>query len=205
MNLSDPVVAALIIASGTVLTALVQLRISWRKELRERERGQPITKKTRRGPVLFIFALFIAAGVGGFALSQYFVSLRIGDHDALREHYQRRFAHVLVDEFQDTNSLQYRWLQMFAPPHGGADAQRLTLSTDVVQGVPADERAIVQVHEALQELERADARAARMVEMRYFGGYGDREIADALDVTERTVQRDWEKARMLLRVLLSSE
>jgi len=60
----------------------------------------------------------------------------------------------------------------------------------------------VRVHEALQELERADARAARMVEMRYFGGYSDREIAQTLEVTERTVQRDWEKARMLLRVIL---
>jgi DNA helicase II / ATP-dependent DNA helicase PcrA len=38
------------------------------------------------------------------------------DNDALREHYQRRFRHVLVDEFQDTNRLQYQWLQMFAPP-----------------------------------------------------------------------------------------
>jgi len=38
------------------------------------------------------------------------------DHDPLREHYQRRFRHVLVDEFQDTNRLQYLWLQMFAPP-----------------------------------------------------------------------------------------
>jgi DNA helicase-2/ATP-dependent DNA helicase PcrA len=38
------------------------------------------------------------------------------DHEPLREHYQRRFAHVLVDEFQDTNRLQYRWLKMFAPP-----------------------------------------------------------------------------------------
>ncbi len=38
------------------------------------------------------------------------------DNDALREHYQHRFAHVLVDEFQDTNRLQYAWLKMFAPP-----------------------------------------------------------------------------------------
>ncbi len=38
------------------------------------------------------------------------------DHAPLRHHYQRRFRHVLVDEFQDTNKLQYRWLQMFAPP-----------------------------------------------------------------------------------------
>lgn len=38
------------------------------------------------------------------------------DQDAVREHYQRRFRHVLVDEFQDTNKLQYLWLKMFAPP-----------------------------------------------------------------------------------------
>ncbi len=41
------------------------------------------------------------------------------DNDPLREHYQRRFSHVLVDEFQDTNRLQYAWLKMFAPPGRG--------------------------------------------------------------------------------------
>ena len=40
------------------------------------------------------------------------------DNDPLREHYQRRFRHVLVDEFQDTNRLQYAWLKMFAPVPG---------------------------------------------------------------------------------------
>lgn len=43
------------------------------------------------------------------------------DNDALRQHYQRRFRHVLVDEFQDTNRLQYRWLKMFAPPENAHD------------------------------------------------------------------------------------
>ena len=38
------------------------------------------------------------------------------DNQALREHYQRRFRHILVDEFQDTNQLQYAWLKMFAGP-----------------------------------------------------------------------------------------
>jgi DNA helicase II / ATP-dependent DNA helicase PcrA len=38
------------------------------------------------------------------------------DNAALREHYQHRFMHVLVDEFQDTNRLQYAWLKMFSPP-----------------------------------------------------------------------------------------
>jgi DNA helicase-2/ATP-dependent DNA helicase PcrA len=37
-------------------------------------------------------------------------------HDALREHYRRRFSHLLVDEFQDTNALQYRWLKLLAGP-----------------------------------------------------------------------------------------
>jgi DNA helicase II / ATP-dependent DNA helicase PcrA len=38
------------------------------------------------------------------------------DNQALREHYQHRFVHILVDEFQDTNKLQYAWLKMFAGP-----------------------------------------------------------------------------------------
>jgi DNA helicase II / ATP-dependent DNA helicase PcrA len=40
------------------------------------------------------------------------------DNAPLREHYQRRFRHILVDEFQDTNKLQYAWLKMFAGPPG---------------------------------------------------------------------------------------
>ncbi|MDQ2779184.1 MAG: UvrD-helicase domain-containing protein [Pseudomonadota bacterium] len=46
------------------------------------------------------------------------------DNQALREHYQQRFAHVLVDEFQDTNRLQYAWLKMFAPPPGSSVVPR---------------------------------------------------------------------------------
>src|SRR4029077_11932644 len=40
----------------------------------------------------------------------------LSDHDTLREHYRRRFSHLLVDEFQDTNALQYRWLKLLAGP-----------------------------------------------------------------------------------------
>jgi DNA helicase II / ATP-dependent DNA helicase PcrA len=38
------------------------------------------------------------------------------DNGALLEHYRRRFRHVLVDEFQDTNVIQYAWLKLLAPP-----------------------------------------------------------------------------------------
>ena len=91
---SDALVAAVIGALATVVTAFIQLRISWRKELRDRERGQPITKKTRRGPVLIVFALMIASAVGGFALSQYFVSLRTGDRDELRADLQSKLSEI---------------------------------------------------------------------------------------------------------------
>lgn len=91
-----------------------------------------------------------------------------------------------------------------AERRGGA-APKVTLGAEGAPDVAPGDEQIVQVHEALQQLERADARAAQMVEMRYFGGYTDREIAETLDVTERTVQRDWDKARMLLRVILGPE
>jgi DNA-directed RNA polymerase specialized sigma24 family protein len=38
--------------------------------------------------------------------------------------------------------------------------------------------------------------------MRYFGGYSEKEIAETLEVTERTVRRDWEKARRILAAAL---
>jgi DNA helicase-2/ATP-dependent DNA helicase PcrA len=53
------------------------------------------------------------------------------DNDALREHYRRRFRHVLVDEFQDTNRLQYAWLKMFAPPPGSAHAAASPLEREL--------------------------------------------------------------------------
>jgi hypothetical protein len=91
---SDSLIAAFLGALATIVTALIQLRMSWRKELRERERGQPITKKARRGPVMVVFVLMIAAAVGGFALSQYFVSLREGDRDALRADLQSKLSEI---------------------------------------------------------------------------------------------------------------
>ncbi len=52
------------------------------------------------------------------------------DNQALREHYQRRFRHILVDEFQDTNKLQYAWLKMFAGPPGPNGAAVFAVGDD---------------------------------------------------------------------------
>ena len=63
---------------------------------------------------------------------------------------------------------------------------------------------LLALDEALHRLAVLDPRAARVVECRFFGGLTSEEIASALGVTVRTVERDWAKARMLLRRRLES-
>jgi RNA polymerase sigma factor (TIGR02999 family) len=86
----------------------------------------------------------------------------------------------------------------------GGDAIHVPLDTAVNELVPQPEDEIIDVHEALGRLEKLDGRLARVVEMRYFGGLNDLEIAQALGVTDRTVRRDWEKARLLLSIALKA-
>lgn len=66
--------------------------------------------------------------------------------------------------------------------------------------LPAEERAdsILKLDEALNRLAKFDAKQEKIVEMRYFGGMTNAEIAEALDVSERTVVREWQSARIWL-------
>ena len=88
-----------------------------------------------------------------------------------------------------------------AERHGG-QAGHVTLNTGIADNVQSGEAEILRVHEALEELTRVDARMVKVVEMRYFVGLDDKAIAEALGVTERTVRRDWSKARLLLAAAL---
>ena len=85
----------------------------------------------------------------------------------------------------------------------GGGAAELTLSTQLMEHLSSGEEAILDVHEALLVLEQAEPRLAQLVEMRYYGGYTEAEIAETMGVTERTVQRDWKKARLLLKAALA--
>ncbi len=80
----------------------------------------------------------------------------------------------------------------------GGDAVVVTLTGTLAERQPAAADDILRVHEALGELARIDARLAQVVEMRYFAGLTEAQIAQALDISERTVRRDWEKARLVL-------
>jgi RNA polymerase sigma factor (TIGR02999 family) len=78
----------------------------------------------------------------------------------------------------------------------------VTLNTAVADLVPPAEAEILAVSEALEALTLVDARLVEVVELRYFAGMTEPEIAVTLDVSERTVRRLWEKARLLLSTML---
>jgi RNA polymerase sigma factor (TIGR02999 family) len=84
-----------------------------------------------------------------------------------------------------------------AQMRGGGVAD-LTLHTELADGLPSDGEEILKVNDALLELEAVNPRLAQVVQMRYFGGYSEQEIAEALGVSDRTGRSDWERARLIL-------
>ena len=80
--------------------------------------------------------------------------------------------------------------------HGGAPA-RVNLDDSAVLS-PAPDRAILAVDEALTALSQVAPRQATVVELRYFGGLTEEEIVAALDISPRTVRRDWNLAKAWL-------
>ena len=86
----------------------------------------------------------------------------------------------------------------------GAGAEVVPLDEESANGMadsPDDE--ILLVHEALLALESTDPRLSQVISLRYFSGMTEPEIAACMDLGERTVRRDIERAQSLLRALLS--
>ena len=76
---------------------------------------------------------------------------------------------------------------------------------DAASPQPVSPEELIALDEALDRLGAFDRRLRDVVEYRYFGGLTDAEVAEALGVTERTVQRDWKRARALLHADLYPE
>lgn len=64
------------------------------------------------------------------------------DNDPIREHYQRRFRHILIDEFQDTNKLQYAWIKMLAGTGAHSTVDGAFQPTGCVLAVGDDDQSI---------------------------------------------------------------
>jgi RNA polymerase sigma factor (TIGR02999 family) len=84
----------------------------------------------------------------------------------------------------------------------GGDVRHVTLGSELIGSIAQGAEEVLDIHAALEELARLDARLAQVVEMRYFAGMNDAEIGEALGLADRTVRRDWEKARLTLAVIL---
>ena len=80
----------------------------------------------------------------------------------------------------------------------GGDLVRTTLGDSAFVSGPLSAEELIALDDALDRLEAYDPRLRQVVEMRYFAGIAERKIAAALGITERTVQRDWVKARAWL-------
>ena len=108
-----------------------------------------------------------------------------------RAHFLRASAlamrHVLINHARES----------MAEKRGGSTiAESLTASNDI--GVQ-DDQSLLDIHEALERLAQLDERLAQVVECRFFAGLDEEDTAVALGVSDRTVRRDWIKARAWLR------
>jgi RNA polymerase sigma factor (TIGR02999 family) len=119
--------------------------------------------------------------------------LRLEDRHHFFAYAAKTMRHVIIDSARE-----------FQAERRGGGAPHVTLAGDDALQVP-DSRAseeLIRVNDALLELETLDPELVQVVEMRYFGGYSEQEIADFQGVTERTVRRRWDKARAWLYVAL---
>jgi RNA polymerase sigma factor (TIGR02999 family) len=84
----------------------------------------------------------------------------------------------------------------------GGGLVKVTFDTALAESIAPPEDRVLEIAEAVDSLASLDERLASVVELRFFAGFSEAEIAAVLGVTERTVRRDFEKARLLLAAAL---
>jgi RNA polymerase sigma factor (TIGR02999 family) len=86
----------------------------------------------------------------------------------------------------------------------GGEFEITAIATDVV-GAVANVDELTDLNDGLSELEQTEPRLARVVDLKFFCGFSFAEIGSMMGVSERTVQRDWEKARIFLHGMLRDD
>lgn len=169
-------------ASPSVATWFASLQ----RELRQAARGQ--RQKLPVGETFSTTAL----------VNEAYLKLRELDPERVREprHFvamaARAMRQVLVDQVRD---------RMAAKRGGGLEPP---LSLEGLELPVPGVESLVELSDALDRLESLQPRLAEVVQLRFFAGLTDAEIADLIDIDERTVRRDWDKARGFLFQLLKA-
>lgn len=126
-----------------------------------------------------------------------FLRLQQAGHVALNDR-----EHFLAYAATTMRSIVVDQLRRRRAERRGGDAAIVTLNTVVANELGTSEDEVLEIHDALDTLGGIEPRLVQVVEMRYFAGLSDLEVARALGVTDRTVRRDWERARLLLAGML---
>jgi RNA polymerase sigma factor (TIGR02999 family) len=117
-------------------------------------------------------------------------------------------SHFLAIASRAMRQVLIQYARRFRANRRGGGAAHIDLDdAERAGGVAVEEQAdtLVALDEALERLTALNPRLARVVECRYFGGLTEEETAEALQITSRTVRRDWVKARAWLTVELRSD
>ena len=112
-------------------------------------------------------------------------------------------AHFMAVAAQVMRRVLVDWARARGASKRGGDVQRVELREASAQA-PNWSAQMLDLDRALQQLAARDPRAAKVVELRFFGGLTDEEIAIVVDTSDRTVSRDWEFARAWLLGVLGS-
>jgi len=118
-------------------------------------------------------------------------TLEAGDRGQFMAYAARVMRSVVVD-----------FVRHRAAERRGGDAVHVELATESAGFSDPREREVIRINEALEELAAIDERLVRVVEMRYFAGMTEEQVAEALELSRRSVARDWEKARLFLAAAL---
>ena len=118
-------------------------------------------------------------------------TLEAGDRAQFMGYAARVMRSVVVD-----------FVRRRAADRRGGNVVHVGLDESAVAETDPREREVVRIDEALGELAAIDERLVRVVEMRYFAGMTEEQVADALGLSRRSVTRDWEKARLFLAAAL---
>ncbi len=118
-------------------------------------------------------------------------SLEAGDKGQFMAYAARVMRSVVVD-----------FVRRRAADRRGGGAVHVELGTESADMTDPREQEVIRINEALEELATIDERLVRVVEMRYFAGMTEEQVAEALELSRRSVARDWEKARLFLAAAL---